>query len=345
MWQAKSEHYEVWKGISLLGLTCNHLVLWPLTNLSFTLKLTYQSIGWFTFAAVYYSIAGIIWGRRVQTETQYWKWNLRRAAKLLLWVAAATLFLVLSFHYQWLSPAPWQTQIQWTGDKPLLKAILGTRIPWLIDVIWLHCWLGFFTALLWRCPVLRDNHILLASVSLLVWTLSQFQIFEWEFLISEAPSWHSWTSWQLLFVLSALSQQKKFISRIKLLCQSKSQKILALAAVLFFVGKNISGENIHFEFGSAQNFAPIFAINSLLIITLLHSAEKIEFPAYIRQIGRYSLTGYSLQCALVYALGEFSIRHKINILESLLLLCSCLVSMIFTSKVIHVWREKWQYLF
>jgi hypothetical protein len=345
MWQAKSEHYEVWKGISLLGLTCNHLALWPLTNLSFTLKLTYQSIGWFTFATVYYSIAGIIWGRRVQTETQYWNWNLRRAAKLLVWVAAATLILVLSFQYQWLSPAPWQTQIQWTGDKPLLKAILGTRIPWLIDVIWLHCWLGIFTALLWRCPVLRDNHILLASVSLLVWTLSQFRIFEWEFLTSEASSWHSWTSWQLLFVLSALSQQKKFISRIKILCQSKSQKILAVAAALFLLCKQLSREFNLFELGSAQNFAPLFAINSLVIISLLHSAEKIEFPAYIRQIGRYSLTGYSLQCALVYSLGEFSRKHKINIFESVLLLMICFLLMVIVSQSIHAWRKKWQYLF
>lgn len=332
MWFAQRKEIEFWKGLSLLGLTCNHLFLWPLASLSAGLRLTYQSVGWFTFASIYFSAAGIIWGRTAQTKPKFWNWNIKRASMLLLWVAVAATVFQLGLTCQILSPVPWQRHVTWESPGSILHALVGIKLPWLVDVIWLHACLGIFTALIWKLPGFKDRPKLVVGLSCLIWILSQTDVFKFNIQENQAPSWHSWTSWQLLFVLSAVSQEKKIQQCITKWINQKGKKVVPVLAMFFIFLKISTKEDLDF-LSSAQKFAPLFALNSLIILTLLSSWKENNCVNGIAKIGRFSLSGYSIQCLMVYGLGSNKIPHVENKFISLLILLLSLLAIFFFSNI------------
>jgi hypothetical protein len=212
---------EFLRGLCLMAMTLNHLLLWPFVNVSFLLRLTYQSLGWWSFATVFFALAGVQWGRRTQGEHRLWHWNGLRAGMLLGWVCVATSLYILGVNLRLINPAPWQAHIAWRDIGTLFGALLGFKLPWLIDVIWLHAWLGLFAAMLWSIPLLRSSPFLIFSVSAAIWLCGIPDIFAGLGRYQIAPSWHSWTGWQFLFVICALSQQPTVKDRLDKLRKKK----------------------------------------------------------------------------------------------------------------------------
>lgn len=340
MWRSNDEQFEIWKGLALIALSINHLVLWPLSDLAFLMKLTYQSVGWCTFASLYFAIAGVQWGRRAGKSQDFWNWNIRRAKRLMLWVFLFTLLFCTGVRFGWWVPAPWQRHIDWRQVSTPLLALLGVRLPWLVDVVWLHFFLGLFAALVWRCPGLRNNYLAILITSFCLWIISQFDLLEFDYLQREAPSWHTWTSWQFLFIASAVSQQDDFKPRVPTFFRSFKTQLLIFAAATLFIMKtqtNISKIQI---LTSAQNFAPLFAINSLVLISFLPLTEKARFPTFIKTLGRYSLRGYGVQCVVVYILGNSNFIGKHVILFEFSLLLLSLSVIILCSGIGKGWRPR-----
>jgi hypothetical protein len=340
MWHSDKNEIEFWKGVSLFGLTCNHLFLWPLNALSQGLALTYQSFGWFTFASIYFASAGILWGRRAETTPAFWTWNFQRAAKLLLWVCVATLIFKWGVESKLLMPAPWQTHLSWIHDTALLHAALGRQLPWLLDVIWLHAWFGLFAATLWRAPGLRERPALVVVASFLIWLLDQLGLFDRFSKMNIAAPWHSWTSWQLLFVLAAASQRKVWNDSLKVILNQKINRILTAIAVILFAAKSSAHREILHNLTDTQKFAPLFAINSLVLLSLMKVNKKKSLPNCIAKAGRYSLSGYTMQCALVYGLGSRPLPGQGQPLNALLILISAFLFLFAFSNVAQPWRRK-----
>ncbi len=338
MWQSNDENFETWKGLALIALSINHLVLWPLSDLAFLLKLTYQSLGWCTFASLYFAIAGVQWGRRVSTRADFWHWNIRRARRLILWVFLFTLLFCTGVRFGWWMPAPWQRHINWQHVTTPFLALFGVRLPWLVDVVWLHCWLGLFAALIWRCPGLRNNYQSILGASLCLWVMSQLSLFELDYIQKEAPSWHAWTSWQFLFIISAVSQQNEFRLQIPKFFTSFKPRLLMILAVTLCLLKNFSNISEIQILTSTQKFSPLFAINSLVLISLLSLTEKARFPTFIKELGRYSLRGYGVQCVLVYIIGNTTFFENIGLLFEFSLLIMCLSVIILCSWISKGWR-------
>lgn len=339
MWNAKPQEIDFWKGVSLTGLTCNHLFLWPLSSITAGLSITYQSLGWFTFASIYFASAGILWGRRAESGKGLWRWNSRRAAKLLIWICAATFIFNTGIHFNLLKPAPWQMHHNW-NQKPLLgSAILGLQLPWLVDVIWLHAFFGLFASALWSLPVLKNRPLIIAAVSIALWLAAQADLTGLPSGHGYLPPWHSWAGWQFLFIFAAMSQNKKVLLRLKDLSNGKAKKYILVLLLGFMVLKHSAGAAINESFTDPQKFAPLFAINSLAALSLMNMTPKINLPNCITRSGRYSLSGYSVQCALVYALGSHPLPNQNRPATALLILvCSILVLLIF-SNLQDTWRE------
>jgi hypothetical protein len=340
MWHSEKTEIQFWKGVSLLGLTCNHLFLWPLNALSQGLAITYQPLGWFTFASIYFASAGILWGRKAEVTSSYWQWNLKRAGKLLLWVFIATLIFKWGGESKYLAPAPWQTHLNWNGDLVLLSATLGQKLPWLLDVIWLHAWLGVFTAILWRTPALTGNPIKIVIVSSLIWIADQLDLFDQFVRAGASPPWHSWTSWQLLFVLGATLQKKEWKNLLNAFSGKKLNRALLAGAVILFAAKTATNRDTINKLIDTQKFGSLFALNSLVLLSLLKVDRKISLFNCFTNAGRYSLSGYSLQCLLVYGLGSNPIPGQSQPINALIILVISILILVVFSNCQTLWRRK-----
>jgi|GEM_PF-5499317 len=304
--QREANNFAGWKGLCLIGMSFNHLLLWPFPGLSPALRLTYQSVGWFTFASVFFAIAGIQWGRRAQSNTKLILWNIKRAKKLGLWIVLATSLFLVGIKLGLITPAPWQISIAWQQPQTLLYALLGLRLPWLIDVIWLHMWLGVFATLLWISPGIRGRWWAIACVSFALWCLGQSNDPLGLGTNADAPSWHHWTSWQLLFVVSALSQQDEVRKKLAVLNFPEHRKYILAAAILFFILKHIQVQSNQEQLSAAQRFSPLFAVNTAVLLLAAKPYQSIRFPAFVSTVGHQSLAAYSAQCMVVYILGTHS---------------------------------------
>jgi hypothetical protein len=337
-----SDPSDFWKGLSLVGLTINHLILWPCENLNFLLRITYQGMGWVSFASVFFAIAGIHWGRRIESQCELSKflhWNARRALKLFSWVVFSSMLFSLCVQWRILTPAPWQSHIPWHTPENIALALLGLRLPWLIDVIWLHGWLGIFSTLLWSVPALRRSGLCLLSTSGGIWLVSQAGLLNIENfidgpLIKElAPSWHSWGGWQFLFIASAVSQRTDMQKYLQILQKKKSTVLILASTLIFFFLKHMAPIDENESRRMTAEFSPLFAINSMLI-GLLFSKIKVSevllmarIPCRLRPvkilktIGRHSLLFYSLQCIFIYLSGRvFSLSQNQRVESFLVLL-------------------------
>jgi hypothetical protein len=324
---------DVWKGLSLLGLTFNHLLLWPCSNLSFALNFTYQSVGWVSFASVFFAIAGVQWGRRAENQTpqQLLNWNFKRAIKLFAWVGCATAIFVLANKASLLEPAPWQRHLIWNAPSTVLMAISGFQLPWLLDVIWLHAWLGVYATILWSLPKIRSSSLCIALVSACVWLLSQAGYFNVQSQLFSAPSWHAWTGWQLLFVGCALSQRKDVQAVIGYFRKSSLRLIIIIIAAALLISKHTLSKAEVDPFLQTQKFGPLFATNTVCFCLLLGEHKFPRMPKIVATIGKRSLLFYSMQCVVIYTLGShttFAQNQKtislwIVVLVSLLLPTLC----------------------
>lgn len=340
MWTAEKEQLDFWKGVSLIGLTCNHLLLWPLKSISQGLALTYQSLGWFTFASVYFATAGILWGRRAYQSDSLIRWNVVRAAQLLLWTCIVTLFFKLGMAADVLKPAPWQSHLDWSHNTLVASAAIGRQIPWLVDVIWLHACFGIFSTALWSLPGTSKSPWVILGTSMLLWLVDQTFHTSMPGHSRWAPPWHSWMSWQLLFVVSALSQSDRFSVAIRFISSRNVRKHLFFIAIAFLVAKHSFTRESVSRLADTQTFAPLFAINSLILLSLINSNEKKIFSRRIVNLGRYSLSGYTVHCGLIYALGgNLSLLQKAP-LFALVVLSLCLLSLLMFSHVRSTWRGK-----
>lgn len=299
---------NTWRAVALLGLTFNHLLLWPLENISFAMRITYQSVGWVSFASVFFAIAGIQWGRKACTSDSLWIWNLKRSAKLLLWVFSATILFALAVELQFIKPAPWQRHISWTDPHTPLKAVAGVKLPWLLDVIWLHAWLGIYATIVWSVFGRNKSPLAITAVSVLVWIAGQTDAVEIKILPTpaEAPPWHHWTGWQLLFVICALSQQDEVKKKLALLKDMFFSKILLFEAVFLFILKQSTASAFIDDMSETKSFGPWFAFNSIVLCLLAKRFQLPELPAALALIGRRTLFFYTLQILAVYLLGSHS---------------------------------------
>lgn len=300
----QTDNLSVWRGLCLLGLTFNHLLLWPCENISFALRLTYQSLGWASFATVFFAIAGIQWGRKLQRSALLWRWNLARCGRLMAWVFISTAIFVIAVRLNFVQPAPWQRHLDWSSPNIPIWAVLGLRIPWLIDVIWLHAWLGIFATLLWSIPIVRHSPFCIAALSVLVWLAGQAGYFDSFSLHDAAPSWHSWTGWQLLFVGCALSQQNEFKSWFRIFEKRSVLALPLIIAVILFVVKQFQILKFINDTFQTKNFGPLFAFNSFVLALLASSCRFPIVPNWLVFLGRHSLFFYSLQCFFIYILGS-----------------------------------------
>jgi hypothetical protein len=272
------------------------------------MRITYQSVGWVSFASVFFAISGIQWGRKACTSDSLWQWNVRRSARLLFWVFTATILFSLAVELQVIKPAPWQRHMNWTEPHTPLKALAGLKLPWLLDVIWLHAWLGIYATIVWsvfgrnRCP------LAIAAVSFLVWIAGQADEVQVRMLptIAEAPPWHHWTGWQLLFVICALSQHHDIKKRLDFLNNAFFSKILLFAAVLLFILKQSTASADINDLSETKRFGPWFAVNSIVLCLLARRYQLPQLPAALAIIGRRTLVFYSLQILAVYLLGSHS---------------------------------------
>ncbi|NBX16226.1 MAG: hypothetical protein EBR09_02555 [Proteobacteria bacterium] len=339
MWTASRKEIEFWKGISLIGLTCNHLFLWPLSVLSAGLTFTYQSFGWFTFASVYFASAGILWGRRAQSDCALWSWNLRRAAKLLLWVCAATAIFKAAESEGIIKAAPWQSHYDWSISPAIAGAAAGVQLPWLIDVIWLHAWFGIFATALWSLPWTKKQPRLTALMSVALWLADQSGHLKLPQQPALLPPWHSWASWQLLFVLSALSQNKNCRTYFESAIQGKRKILIACAVFAFILLKHSLGNSVAAGLTDTQKFAPLFAANSIAVLTLMNLSRKENLPDCLVRTGRYSLSGYSVQCVIVYGLGSNPLPFQNNPAAAVLILSAAVFVLLAFSYSEVIWRK------
>ena len=299
---------NTWRTVALLGLTLNHLLLWPLENISFAMKITYQSLGWVSFASVFFAAAGIQWGRKACTTDSLWVWNIRRSGKLLLWVFSATILFVFAVESQVIKPVPWQRHISWIEPLTPLKALAGLKLPWLLDVIWLHAWLGIYATIVWSVFGKNKSPLAIAAVSVLVWIAGQTDAVQLQILptSAEAPPWHHWTGWQLIFVIGALSQRDEVKRRLELLKNPFFTKLLFSAALLLFMLKQSTASAHIDDVSETKCFGPWFTINTLVLCLLARKYQLPKLPAGLAAVGRRTLVFYSLQILAVYLLGSHS---------------------------------------
>ena len=294
-----------WKGAALIGLTINHLALWPLSNAAGLLRFTYQSLGWFTFASLFFGIAGYQWGKGAarRSTAGIWSWNKARALRLYLWFVAVASFLILGMTMEVIRPAPWQRHLEWTSAKSYFLCLLGLKIPWLSDVLWLHAWLGIFASLLWTCPGLKGKTRRIALASFLLWVAGQPEWPSAGFSSDFAPSWHAWTCWQFVFVLSALfAKMETHEWKEKLAKATCRPVILTLLLGCFLLKHLLHGQHIQ-RLAQANSFAPLFAFNSFLVLVFGKSIS-LRMPSFLAKLGSQSLFVYSFQCIWVYVLGS-----------------------------------------
>lgn len=323
---------DIWKGISILGLTFNHLVLWPCQSLSGALKFTYQSLGWFSFASVFFAISGCQWGRREQKDPDILSWNLVRARKLMTWVVCSTLIFQCSVWVGLIQPAPWQTHVYWTQPELIFYTVLGQKLPWLIDVIWMHGVLGVFATVVWSVPWLRASSFRIAVVSFLLWMSSQFGLFQSKIGEGNAPSWHDWTSWQLLFVGAALLQRKDTAALQDVFRLPIVRIILWILAFCFFVLRHFLWSKDLNHALITQSFGFLFAANTMVICLLFAGLKFRFYPRALALIGKKSLYFYSLQCSVVYLLGGSLVLHANQRIASLVVVLLVLATMIFMTR-------------
>lgn len=304
MTEGLSKQSDFWRGIGLLGLTFNHLLLWPYTSLSFALRFTYQSLGWVSFATVFFALAGVQWGRVAERNRNLWRWNLRRTAFLWAWVLVAVLIFRVGIESRLLRPAPWQNHIRWTENYGILYALAGVRLPWLLDVIWLHGWFGLFATILWSLPGVGVSALRIALVSCIFWISAQINFGQISPLFHEAPPWHVWTGWQILFVGCALSQRKEAARVVSYFRRKSTRRVLIVVIILMCVLKNFRILSDQDNLRQTRQFGPLFAINSAAWCFALAHIRRLRLPKWIAVIGRQSLAFYTVQCIFVYLLGS-----------------------------------------
>lgn len=324
---------DIWKGLSILGLTFNHLILWPCQSLSGALKFSYQSLGWFSFASVFFAISGCQWGKREQKNPDILSWNILRARKLFAWVVCATLIFQGGVWLGFIQPAPWQAHAVWSRWDLVLSAVLGQKLPWLIDVIWMHGILGVFATVVWSLPWLRVSSARIAALSLVIWICSQLGLFQFQFGHGAVPSWHDWTSWQLLFVGAALLQRKDAAWLRSILRQPPVKIVLlSLAICLFILRHFVWLKNLNHSV-IAQSFGLLFAVNTIVICFLAADVKFHIYPKALAHIGRRSLFFYSLQCSVVYLLGGALVFSANQRIASFVIVLLVLGTMIFMTRL------------
>jgi hypothetical protein len=329
-----------WRGAALIGLTVNHLVLWPLPNVSGILRYTYESLGWFTFASLYFGIAGYQWGKTAAGlgSADFWRWNAKRALRLYLWFAAVASITLLGIQTEIFRPAPWQRHLQWTGVESLILCLLGLKIPWLTDVLWLHAWLGLFSSLLWECPWLKGRTTAIALLSCAVWAVGNFLIPKWGFALAEAPSWHSWTAWQLAFIFAALFAQGDFQKFKEKLDGKRVKLLIAILLLSFFFAKHLLPESLVHGWAQANVFAPLFALNSFLVL-LFGKSLALHFPRMLMNLGTTSLHVYAFHTVSIYCLGTLLESESISQATSFVLIFANVFLLMIVSRFSLAWRR------
>jgi hypothetical protein len=304
--QADPDKSQGWKGAALIGLTINHLVLWPLPHAAGLLRFTYGSLGWFTFASIFFGIAGYQWGKKASQSSmsEIWSWNKARALRLYLWFVAVASLLILGMTLEVIRPAPWQRHLDWTGPNSFFLCAVGLKIPWLSDVLWLHAWLGLFASFLWTCPYLMGKTGRIAPVSFMFWLTGQLEWPSAKFMVGSAPSWHAWTCWQFVFVLSALFAKSEFLEWKERLEKAQGRAVILIFLLTCFLMRHLLPQQSLSGLTHANTLAPLFALNSFLVL-LFGKSFSLRLPPILANLGSQSLSVYAFQCIWIYVLGSW----------------------------------------
>jgi hypothetical protein len=216
MSQSRFMQIDALRGLLLIMMTVDHLLIWPFDFWSAIYEHSYGPFGFFSAAEAFYFISGLLAGMLLANKPQVILGNLQaRLGKLYLANLACIAMMALSgflapaFFAQW-GNVSWIQDIYYHPFQIVLLASLFLYLPSFFDILPVYCCFFLLLPLILRL-IRADKMGLLLFFSLSLYGLGQLALLQKISLVlghvlpRVSLGWFDIFSWQLLFVSAVVA--------------------------------------------------------------------------------------------------------------------------------------------